>query len=104
MNIVGVLDIALVKDLKIPGYMVFAALLYAGVRSGLTYLVGRPIVAANIRQNATEADYRFSLVRLRENSEAVALIRGEDDEKKGLSRHFGDVLAATVGVMRTRDG
>jgi vitamin B12/bleomycin/antimicrobial peptide transport system ATP-binding/permease protein len=54
-------------NLKIPGYMVFAALLYAGVGSGLTYLVGRPIVAANIRQNATEADYRFSLVRLREN-------------------------------------
>ena len=99
----GVLDIALgTMDLKIPGYMVFAALLYAGVGSGLTYLVGRPIVAANIRQNATEADYRFSLVRLRENSEAVALIRGEADEEKGLSGRFGDVLAATVGLMRTQ--
>jgi vitamin B12/bleomycin/antimicrobial peptide transport system ATP-binding/permease protein len=99
----GVLDIALgTMNLKMPGYMVFAALLYAGVGSGLTYLVGRPIVAANIRQNATEADYRFSLVRLRENSEAVALIRGEADEEKGLSRHFGDVLAATMGLMRTQ--
>ena len=99
----GVLDVALgTMNLKIPGYMVFAALLYAGVGSGLTYLVGRPIVAANIRQNATEADYRFALVRLRENSEAVALIRGEADEEKGLSRHFGDVLAATMGLMRTQ--
>ena len=88
--------------LEIPGYMVFAALLYAGIGSGLTYLVGRPIVAANIRQNATEADYRFALVRLRENSEAVALIRGEADEEKGLSRYFGDVLAATMGLMRTQ--
>jgi vitamin B12/bleomycin/antimicrobial peptide transport system ATP-binding/permease protein len=99
----GVLDIALgTMDLKIPGYMVFAALLYAGVGSGLTYLVGRPIVAANIRQNATEADYRFALVRLRENSEAVALIRGEADEEKGLSRYFGDVLVATMGLMCTQ--
>jgi vitamin B12/bleomycin/antimicrobial peptide transport system ATP-binding/permease protein len=99
----GVLDVTLGPlDLKVPGYMVFAALLYAGVGSGLTYLVGRPIVASNIRQNAAEADYRFALVRLRENSEAVALIRGEADEEKGLRRHFGDVLTATMGLMRTQ--
>jgi putative ATP-binding cassette transporter len=99
----GVLDIPLgTMDVKIPGYMVFAALLYAGVGSVLTYFVGRPIVSANIRQNTTEADYRFALVRLRENSEAVALIRGEADEEKGLSRHFGDVLSATMGLMRTQ--
>jgi putative ATP-binding cassette transporter len=96
-------DVALGSiSLQVPGYMVFAALLYAGVGSCLTYFVGRPIVAANIRQNTTEADYRFALVRLRKNSEAVALIRGEADEEKGLRRHFGDVLAATMGLMRTQ--
>jgi putative ATP-binding cassette transporter len=99
----GVLDVVLGPiNLQVPGYMVFGALLYAGVGSCLTYFVGRPIVAANIRQNTTEADYRFALVRLRENSEAVALIRGEADEEKGLRRHFGDVLAATMGLMRTQ--
>ena len=87
---------------KIPGYMVFAALLYAGIGSVLTYFVGRPIVAANVLQNATEADYRFALVRVRENSEAVALIRGEADEKRILTDYFGAVLASTIGLMRTQ--
>ena len=99
----GALHVAVgTVEFEIPGYMVFAALLYAGIGSVLTYIVGKPIVAANIRQDATEADYRFALVRLRENSEAVALIRGEPDEKKVLSKHFGDVLASTIGLMRTQ--
>jgi putative ATP-binding cassette transporter len=99
----GPLDIMLgTVSFRIPGYMVFAALLYAGVGSVLTYYVGRPIVAANRRQTAREADYRFALVRLRENSEAVALIRGEPDEKKVLTNYFGDVLASTIGLMQTQ--
>lgn len=87
---------------EIPGYMVFAALLYAGIGSVLTFFVGKPIVSANLRQNATEADYRFSLVRLRENSEAVAMIRGERDENRTLTRYFGDVMASTMGLMRAQ--
>jgi vitamin B12/bleomycin/antimicrobial peptide transport system ATP-binding/permease protein len=87
---------------EIPGYMVFAALLYAGIGSGLTYFVGKPIVAANMRQNANEADYRFSLVRLRENSEAVAMIRGERDENRTLARYFGEVVTSTMGLMRAQ--
>ena len=99
----GALDVTIgTVSFQIPGYMVFAALLYAGIGSVLTYFVGRPIVAANLRQNATEADYRFALVRVRENSEAVALIRGEADEKKVLTGYFGDVLASTIGLMRTQ--
>ena len=99
----GALDVTIgTVSFKIPGYMVFAALLYAGIGSVLTYFVGRPIVAANVLQNATEADYRFALVRLRENSEAVALIRGEADEKRILTDYFGAVLASTIGLMRTQ--
>ena len=99
----GALDVTIgTVSFKIPGYMVFAALLYAGIGSVLTYFVGRPIVAANLRQNATEADYRFALVRVRENSEAVALIRGEADEKRILTDYFGAVLASTIGLMRTQ--
>src|SRR5437667_3731173 len=99
----GVLEVSLWgTSFEIPGYMVFAALLYAGVGSALTYFVGKPIVTANLRQNATEADYRFSLVRLRENSEAVAMIRGERDENRVLARYFGDVLASTMGLMRSQ--
>ena len=99
----GALDVTLgTVSFQIPGYMVFAALIYAGIGSTLTYLVGRPIVGANLRQNMTEADYRFALVRLRENSEAVALIRGEADEKKVLSNYFGEVLGSTIGLMRAQ--
>src|SRR5438270_1573142 len=99
----GALDVTLGGwSFQIPGYMVFAALLYAAIGSTLTYLVGKPIVTANLRQNATEADYRFALVRLRENSEAVGMIGGERDEKKVLTKYFGEVLGSTMGLMRTQ--
>jgi putative ATP-binding cassette transporter len=84
------------NEFQIPGYMVFAAVLYATVGSGLTYLIGKPMVDINFRRNQAEADHRFALIRLRENSEAVALIRGEPDEERGLRHAFSHV----VGVMR----
>jgi vitamin B12/bleomycin/antimicrobial peptide transport system ATP-binding/permease protein len=87
---------------EIPGYMVWAALIYAGFGTCMTYIVGRPIVAANVKQNAAEADYRFSLVRLRENSEGVALIRGEADEERGFTNFFLQVVAATMRLMRAQ--
>ncbi len=89
-------------DFNIPGYMVWAALIYAGVGSLATYFIGRPIVAANVAQNTAEADYRFALVRLRENSEGVALIRGEGDEQKGLAGFFGKVFVTATHLMRTQ--
>ncbi len=93
----GPLYIALgANAFEIPGYMVFAAILYAGLGSGLTYLIGRPMVDINFRRNTAEADHRFALTRLRENSEAVALIQGEKDEERGLQRAFSRV----VQVMR----
>lgn len=99
----GTLQLALgAFSIKIPGYMVWAALVYAGVGSLLTYFVGKPIVAANVAQNTAEADYRYALVRLRENSEGVAFIRGEDDEQKGLAGFFSHVFHATTRLMRTQ--
>jgi putative ATP-binding cassette transporter len=99
----GALEVSLGgMSFAIPGYMVFAALIYAVIGSGLTYWVGNPMVAANMQTNAAEADYRFALVRLRENSEAVALIRGETDEEKSLGTYFGQVLLATMGLMRSQ--
>ncbi|MDB5405701.1 MAG: hypothetical protein JWL84_613 [Rhodospirillales bacterium] len=87
---------------EIPGYMVAAALFYAAVGTTVTYFVGRPIVSANINQNAAEADYRFALVRLRENSEGIALIRGEGDERTGLRNFFAGVKSSTLYLMRTQ--
>ena len=98
----GALHVALgALSFDIPGYMVWAALIYAGLGSLATYVIGRPIVAANIRQNAAEADYRYALVRLRENSEGVALIRGETDEQKGLLGFFAEVFLSAKHLMHT---
>jgi len=83
------------RELEIPGYMVFAALLYAGAAAGGTWLVGRRMPDINARRNEAEGDHRFALVRLRENSEGIAMIRGEADEERGLKRAFGRV----TGVM-----
>ncbi|MCK8786488.1 ABC transporter ATP-binding protein/permease [Roseomonas sp. NAR14] len=85
----------------IPGYMVFAALLYALAGSGLTWLIGRPMVSINIRRNAAESDHRFALVRLRESSESVALIRGEPDEARGLRAAFDNVVSVMRDLMRS---
>src|SRR5260370_11501298 len=82
--------------------MVGAALLYASIGTSITYYVGRPMIAANVLQKKAEADYGFALMRLRENSEGVALIRGEEDERKGLAGFFAAVYGATKYLMRTQ--
>jgi putative ATP-binding cassette transporter len=72
--------------------MVWAALVYAIVGSALTHLVGRPLIGLDFNQQRFEADFRFSLVRLRENSEGVALYRGEREEHSGLRQRFDAVI------------
>jgi putative ATP-binding cassette transporter len=85
---------------EIPGYMVFAALVYAAIGTGLTWLIGRPLVGINSRRNEAESDHRFALVRLRENAEGVTLIRGEADEERGLRHSFSRVLAVMRDMYR----
>ena len=87
-------------EVEIPGYMVFAAVIYAAAGTGATWFVGRPMTAINARRNEAESDHRFALVRLRENSEGVALIRGEADEERGLRRAFGRVSAIMQDLNR----
>ncbi|MBK1660711.1 ABC transporter ATP-binding protein/permease, partial [Paracraurococcus ruber] len=98
----GPLHVALgATEFDIPGYMVWAALLYALVGSFLTWRIGLPMVEANIRRNQAESDHRFALVRLRESSEGVALIRGEADEERGLRHAFGQVVQVMKDLMRS---
>ncbi len=75
-------------DMEVPGHMVFVSLLYAGIGTTIAVLIGRPLVrAVNLRQTV-EANFRFGLVRVRENSEAIALLQGETDERRRLSGLF----------------
>ena len=84
----------------IPGYLVWAALLYAMVGTALTHLIGWPLVGLNFRQQRFEADFRFNLVRLRENSEQIALLRGESDEREQLLNRFGRVVGNFMQIMQ----
>ena len=84
----------------IPGYMVWVALFYAVVGTWLTHLIGRPLAALNFRQQRVEADFRFGLVRLRENVEGVALYKGETEEQRGLAGRFTEVMSNWWAIMQ----
>jgi len=85
---------------SIPGYMVWAALLYSAVGTWVTHLIGRPLAALNFRQQRVEADFRFALVRFRENVEGIALHGGEAEEHHGLEGRFAAVIANWWQIMR----
>jgi putative ATP-binding cassette transporter len=72
------------SEIVVPGYLVWVALGYAIIGSVVTYYVGRPLIRLNFQQEQREADFRFALVRLRENAEGVALYRGEPAERSSL--------------------
>jgi len=87
-------------SLTIPGYIVWVAVLYAMAGTWLTDWLGRPLVRLNYDKQRYEADFRFSLVRFRENTEGVALYRGEPDEFRGFRERFEAVVGNWWGIMR----
>ena len=87
------------RDLSIPGYLVWAALIYAILGTGLTQLIGSPLVRLNFLQQHYEADYRFELVRVRENTEQIALLKGEPAERERLLRRFRLVIENWYAIM-----
>ncbi|HKQ64790.1 MAG TPA: ABC transporter ATP-binding protein/permease [Methylomirabilota bacterium] len=86
-------------DVRLPGYMVWVAVLYAILGTWVTDWLGRPLVRLNFDRQRYEADFRFSLVRFRENTEGVALYRGEADELRGFRARFEDVVSNWWGIM-----
>ena len=88
-------------EIAISGYMVWFALGYAFIGSGLTWAFGRPMVRFNFQRNAREADFRFALIRVREYSESIALNRGEADEIRHLDHNFANVSATMRDLMRS---
>jgi putative ATP-binding cassette transporter len=88
-----------VLGVTIPGYMVWVALLYAAVGTWLAHLIGRPLIALNFTQQKVEADFRYALVRFRENVEGIALHGGEADEKRGLTQRFQALMENWWGIM-----
>jgi len=87
------------SEWSIPGYLVWAALLYALVGTTLTHLIGWPLARLNFNQQRFEADFRFNLVRVRENSEQIALLQGDPAERERLLTRFGHVVANWMLIM-----
>lgn len=81
------------------GYMCYLALLYAILGTALTFYLGKPLVKLNFRQQRYEADFRFSLIRVRENSESIALYKGEEEENKYLRQSFSDLVANYIKLI-----
>jgi putative ATP-binding cassette transporter len=88
------------RDYTVPGFMVWAAIAYAGAGSLLSYRVGRGLISRSAERYAREADLRFSLVRVNEHVDDIALAEGEADEKRRIELHLGNVLAATRRIVR----
>ena len=84
----------------IPGYLVWAALLYAGLATWVTSKIGRPLVSLNFRKQRFEGDFRFSLVRVRENAESVASYGGERVELNVFKERFHNVADNFRRIMR----
>lgn len=89
-----------VFGVTIPGYMFWCALLYAAVGSWLTHLIGRRLISLSNQQQRFEADLRFSMVRVRENAESIALYNGEPNERQRLSSRFGKVWQNFWDIMK----
>ncbi|MBV1798179.1 ABC transporter ATP-binding protein/permease [Siccirubricoccus sp. G192] len=88
-----------VLGIEIPGYMVWVALLYALLGTLFAHLIGRRLIALNFNQQRVEADFRYALVRLRDNAEGIALHAGEADEKRGLFRRFHALVENWWAIM-----
>ena len=86
----------------IEGYLVWVALIYAIAGTFLTHFIGRKLIGLDFTQQRVEADFRFSLVRLRENSEGVALYRGEREELGALRKRFAAVIGNWWQIMYKR--
>jgi putative ATP-binding cassette transporter len=87
------------RTVPIPGYMVWAGILYAGSASLLTYRVGRSLIGRNAERYAREADLRFSMVRVNEHIDAISLAGGEADEARRIELNLAAVLVAMRSLV-----
>lgn len=76
----------------VPGFLVVAAVIYAAIASGSMAIIGRNFVRVAESKNQAEAEYRYALTRVRENGESIALLGGEEEERAGMDRSFGNVM------------
>jgi vitamin B12/bleomycin/antimicrobial peptide transport system ATP-binding/permease protein len=89
-------------NLLIPGFLFWVALIYAGLGTGVTHWIGRPLVRLFFSQQRYEADFRFDLARLREYSEQIALLHGEDAETARAMEKFSNIYGNYMRIVNVR--
>ncbi|OUM00670.1 ABC transporter ATP-binding protein/permease [Variovorax sp. JS1663] len=87
------------QDHPVPGFMLWAAILYAVAGSLMTYWIGKGLIPRNAERYAREGEMRFSLTRINEHLDGISLAGGEADEKRRVALHLGEVLRATSRVV-----
>ena len=87
------------NNMVIPGDLVWAAIIYALIGTAITIWIGRPLVSLNYIQQHREADFRFSLVRVRENAESIAMYKGELHEGSQLNVLFTKIVTNFRAIM-----
>ncbi len=85
--------------IQIPGFLLWCALIYAAIGTGLTALIGRPLAVLAFQRQHFEANYRFGLARLREYSEQIALLFGELTERSILMERFVSIVRNFYKIM-----
>ena len=80
------------STVTIPGFLVIAAIIYAAIASGSIMTIGRRFVQVSEDKNQAEAEFRYTLTRVRENGESIALLGGEEEERAGIDKNFTNVL------------
>ena len=89
-------------SVTIPGYMVWVAILYAALGSLATHFVGRALIGINFDLQRYDAEFRFRMIRIRENAESIALYGGEQDEEVQLRTAFGQIWRTWWRLMKTQ--
>jgi putative ATP-binding cassette transporter len=80
------------SSVTIPGFLVITAIIYAAITSTSMVVIGRHFVRLSEEKNQSEAEFRYTLTRVRENGESIALLGGEEEERSGIDKTFAGVL------------
>jgi putative ATP-binding cassette transporter len=99
-NLSGSFTLPIFGGIAIPGYLMWAAVAYAVAGSVATYYLGRPLIGVNFSLERYNADFRYRMVRIRENAESIALYRGEADEQNSLRQAFSRIYGTWWGYMK----
>ena len=103
MSFVGILWVVggalTVAGYSIPGYMVFACIIYAAITTLGTFLLSRPLVRSVEAKAAGEAQLRYELTRVKDNAENIALVGGDEDERARLDATLSDLIQRWFGVI-----